>query len=179
MQGMKLGDVVLAVSSALEEARIRYALTGGLAVAAWAPAEEVFETHNADFGILSARKDPVDAVLRRIPGSRADDERSVDLVRARVLKAVVRGIHVDFILPAHSAFVREAFKRAGTLPAGSKTIPVLSPEDVFLYKSLAARPKDVSALWALSRRKDFDRAYVKRWAARLGTTGALQELRLL
>ena len=178
MQGMNLGDVVLAVSSALEEARIPYALTGGLAVAAWAPAEEGFETHDADFGILSARKDPVDAILKRIPDSRADEERS-DLVRARVLKAIVAGIHVDFILPANAAFVREAFKRAGTLPAGGRTIPVLSPEDVFLYKSLAARPKDVSALWALSRRKDFNRAYVKRWATRLGTTGALQELRLL
>jgi hypothetical protein len=179
MQGMNLGDVVVAVSSALEEAGIRHALTGGLAVASWAPAEEVYETHDADFSILSERKDPVAAILKRVPHSRADEDRAVDLIRARIYKAVVSDIHVDFVLPANAAYVRTAFTRNGILRAGVADIPILSPEDVFLFKSLAARPKDVNALWALSRRKDFDWMYVKRWAGKLGTAGALRELRLL
>lgn len=180
MSGASLQAVVLAVSDALKNAKIPHALTGGLATAAWAPQDEVFMTTDVDFGILTPRKDPIAAVLDRVPRSAFDFSSAyVDLGRVCFFKVKVAGVNVDFVLPKHSAFVREAFRRMGQFDVEGVPVPILSPEDVFLYKSIASRVKDVRAMYSLSRRPSFNWKYVERWAKKLGTYGALRELRLI
>lgn len=177
-----LKAVVVAVSAALTRAKIHHALTGGLATAAWAPEDEVFETRDVDFGVLTSRKDPAAAILKQIPGSTSDPLGTyVDLGRVCFFKVHVAGVNVDFVLPKLDSFVREAFRRVGRveLRVPEVSIPILSPEDIFLYKSLASRPKDVRAMYSLSRRDGFDWKYVIRWSKKLGTYGALKELRLV
>lgn len=174
-----LQSVVVAVSAALTKAKVPHALTGGLAVAAWAPRHEVFTTDDVDFGILAGKRDPSRIILKQVAGATPADQPYTDLERVSFIKVNVGEIRVDFVLPRNSAFVREAFRRAGQIKVAGAVIPLLSPEDVFLYKSIAARPKDIKALAALTYASRFNWNYVNRWAKKLGTDGALRALRII
>ena len=96
--------------------------------------------------------------------------RSKDMhfTRAQISRLWVEGITVDFVRPRNLQFVNSAFARLEKGDLKSAKIPILAPEDVFLYKALSKRERDIAPMSALSDRADFDRVYVEKWARKLG-----------
>lgn len=163
----------LKVHAGLSKARVRFALAGGLASNLWVRSEDVRDTADIDIAVVAMYPDPasIAAVHLYKHGYTMDDvERWVEasLRRVEIRRIVVRNIPVDFILARNASFVRRAFRRAHAAYVGKTRVRVLSAEDVFLFKALAGRPKDIQPMWALSLRPRFDRRYVESWARTLG-----------
>ncbi|MCR4316625.1 MAG: nucleotidyltransferase [Planctomycetes bacterium] len=79
-------------------------------------------------------------------------------------------IVVDLIL-ADAKYTREAISNQGKVDIGGKDYPVLSPEDIILFKSLGKREKDIGPMNAVARSNEIDREYIEKWARHLGTWG--------
>ena len=168
---LSLSRVLLRVVTALKAGRIPCALAGGFAANLWVRREEVRETHDIDFSVLTLHPDPAGEVLthlHRYGFHRTERQVDVRLRRAEFRRILVDGVPVDFVLPRNKDFAAAAFRRIRPARVGRTRIQALSPEDVFLFKALAGREKDVPPMAALAERPGFDRRYVERWARRLG-----------
>lgn len=85
------------------------------------------------------------------------------------------GVDVDIFL-AEKPFQREALSRRVVVETEVGPVWLVTPEDLILFKLVAARPRDMidvaDMLFVLG---ELDEAYMKRWAARLGVLDLLVE----
>ena len=160
-----------------------YAFIGGLAMNAWTIP---MPTYDIDLCVAVA-PDDVQELVREldaegfVPPSTSWLE---SIGRARFQEFTVHFPHgtglrpVDVFL-ATDAFQREALsrRRSVELEAGFQTY-VVTPEDLLVYKLIAWRQKDRSAIERLlAVQQDLDWDYVKRWAARFDVEGRMREAR--
>jgi hypothetical protein len=169
---MTIAETFLLIARALKANRIPYAMAGGMATNLWVSDEDSRETHDVDFALAVSFPDPASDVLVYLARhGKYCIERLVDskLPKANILKFVVGGINVDFVVVHDEEYAKTAIRRAARSRfMGRSKIRILTPEDIFLYKAMANRHKDISPMAALSKDKDFDWEYVERWARRLG-----------
>ena len=137
---MSLDDPVataLRVASLLERADIRYALYGGLAVAAYGVPRE---TKDADVAVVSVNAGEV-AALFEADGLRAaqafDQVRFGGLTVSRI--TLLGGDQdvglntVDLVEPKSARYATAAIARAVRAPLRGQEIELLAPEDVVLF----------------------------------------------
>lgn len=165
---MTLTEAFHAVTAAMDRAGIQHALAGGLASNVWVRPEEVAETFDVDFAVATLTPDPTGRILPELDraGVRAIPGAELQLRRARIHRVVTGDVVIDFVLPNDAEFVRSALARATVMETSGRRLSVLSPEDVFVYKALSKRLKDLAPMVALCRRPDFDVEYVSRWTRR-------------
>ena len=169
-----LEAVASAILGVLKDAGIPAALTGGLAANAWVATEDVAATYDVDVatlipeGIQFSASTLADAFTTR-SGIRCMHGSDLDLPKAKIVRLVTipKGTVIDMVM-ANRTFAGEALSRTSTIESGGERHPILSPEDLILYKGLARRDKDRTAIVAIAKRQTLDRAYIERWARRLG-----------
>ena len=135
-------EALAALAAAFEEASVRWLLFGAQAVSVWG---EPRATADID---VTAEVPP--AGTAALLGALAEHglapriDLDDDFVRrARVLPLVFAptGQPVDVVL-AGSGFERECLDRAIPVDVGGVLVPVMTPEDILIAKTLAGRPKD-------------------------------------
>jgi hypothetical protein len=175
------------VSRALKASRIPHALAGGMAANLLVPSGDARETHDVDFALATTYPDPASAVIAYLfKHGHYDIERLLDSRVSRktamppyadILKITIGGIGVDFIVLRHRKYVATALKRAWSAKFAGQTTPLLSPEDLFLYKARAGRPRDFQPMSALSQMPRFNWKYVIRWSRLLGVYGIAKKFK--
>lgn len=179
-----MGDVdpVAAATNAIlrefEARKIPYALGGALALAYWA---EPRATRDVDLNVFLAEElaDKVVGALQAA-GCTVDADAAMARVRDRGdLVAHYSAIRVDVFFPFHPFHesVRDRIKVAET-PSGRR--PVLSAEDLIIFKVLFSRPKDWVDIQAMvfAQGARLDRAYLRLWLTEILGSGDERMVRL-
>ncbi|MFO0810596.1 MAG: hypothetical protein U0746_18365 [Gemmataceae bacterium] len=180
----ELVKALLHTRAILDELGIPNALMGGLAVAAW---DHIRATDDVDMLVAVAEADwpsLVTSFEQRDGFRRKLFEPILDFDGERVLQLMYQppGKFFDFqvdLFLAESEFHRAALARRTpfTLPDGSATVPILTREDLILFKLIAARiidRRDVVSIVSTDRTA-IDFAYLKSWLSRLGVSNVWQE----
>lgn len=168
-----LKEVTAAALRALRGSGFPYALAGGLSANLWVPASSVFATHDVDAAVAISEDDlpglfrHVERELSSLAALRGD---TLEFPRAWIDRFVCPpDITFDIVRSKHSVYAREAMRRTRQVELDGDRFAVLSPEDVILYKSLAARPKDHGPIAAIAAARELDMRYLEEWSRALGT----------
>jgi predicted nucleotidyltransferase len=140
----RLVSAVSALERTLARLRVRHMLIGGIAVAARGVrrlTDDVDATFWADGVDLERLLDQLahDDVVPRIPDAVAFARKSQVLL----LRHGATGVDIDLSL-AWLPFESEALDRAERMALGRRRVPVASPDDLIVYKAIAARERDRS-----------------------------------
>jgi hypothetical protein len=169
----QLGSVARALSALGAE----YMLIGGLAVGVWA---EPRATKDADFCVHVLA--PADDVSHALVAAGLEVARG-DLARALVQGESVRlrrtghqdePVVVDLLL-AITPFEIDALSRRQPLQVLGVELPVVTPEDLFVFKLIAGRPQDLAdaALLHELHGETFDLSRVRHWCRAFGVEDRL------
>jgi hypothetical protein len=149
---------MLEVHEILVEADVVHALCGGIAANLYRA--EIRATTDVDFYILVASTQLV-ALTREFEGRgwkahpfwRANEQLRLEKDDTP---------HVDCLIAA-TGFERAALQRTLTAPFEGRPIPVLSPEDLIVFKLVAARARDYEAVAAIINTggRELDVPYIK------------------
>lgn len=147
-----------------------HAVVGGLAANLWVAPERARETYDIDFA-CAAWNPADDAELRRrleAQGAEVIASTHLPLRRVVIHRVAVENTMIDIVVPRNAKYAATALARRAESTMRETPVPVLAPEDVFLFKAVAKREKDLQPMAALAVLPTFDRAYVERWARTLG-----------
>jgi hypothetical protein len=171
------GEQLSAVAQALSALGAEYMLIGGLAVGVWS---EPRATKDADFSVhvmASAEdlRDGLSAVGLEV--ARGDLARALaqgESVRLRRTAHQDEPIVVDLLI-AITPFEIEALRRRQPLRVLGVDLPVVTPEDLFVFKMIAGRPQDLAdaALLHEIHGETFDLTRVRRWCREFGVEDRL------
>jgi hypothetical protein len=162
-----LPDLAARLSADLTAAGIVHALSGSLAMAAYARPRA---TLDADFLVVAAavRWPEVFALVRKL-GFTGDDRESIVSMRERGHAMFRSGpVSMDLLIP-QLPYHHEIARRAVRLPLLGRQVPFVTAEDLFVLKVLWMREKDALDLKVLAEdtRGTLDAEYVRRTVASL------------
>ena len=156
---MDLNDPVataLRVADALDRARHRYALFGGLLLAAYG---EPRETHDVDLAIVDLTADAARQVLDAagLPGTVSFDDVTFGGLRVGRVALLGgeedTGLNVlDLVQPRSPRYRSAALDRSVVAPLRDRTIRALSADDFVIFKTLATRDRDLDDAASVLRR---------------------------
>ncbi len=160
------------VARALSDLRAEYMLIGGLAVGVWV---EPRATKDADLSVYVAARPEV--VRERLAAAGLEVQRG-DLGRALERGEAVRlrrvggdrePVVVDLLF-AVTPFEKEALSRRRPLPVLGVELPVVGPEDLFVFKLIAGRPQDLADATNLFELygPTFDAERIRKWCREFG-----------
>ncbi len=177
--------LLVQVAEILEDLRIRYAVTGGMAVFVWGKPR-----FTADIDIV-VHIDPLSAKKLRVALERLSDagyisQEAMDraLEREGEFNFIdgVSGVKVDFWVLGKNAFGVDQLKRRRGRKIMGKNIFFVSPEDLILSKSLwykesgsSRQLEDIESV--LRMQKKLDWKYLRKWAKAQSTIKTLEMLR--
>ncbi|MBI4615956.1 MAG: hypothetical protein HY720_20230 [Planctomycetes bacterium] len=148
----------LLAGSALDRAGRRYALMGGLLLAAYG---EPRETHDADIAVVDLSVDEVRELLDSAGLSAAVAIPDAGLTFGGLVLGRVTllggdehlGLNtVDVVRTRSPRYDLAAIDRSLRVPLRNSTIQALAPEDFVVYKALATRDKDLDDAASVLRR---------------------------
>jgi hypothetical protein len=165
----------------LDQLSVDYAVMGGFAVRAHGVPRP---TYDIDVTIVleRARISELFSRLQRHDYSIPQARENGWIVRLKGLPLIKlqryigeESLDVDLFL-AESEFQLEVMKRRLHLEADGHTLSVVSPEDLVLFKLLAARPRDLGDVAdVLFIQGQLDETYMRRWARELGVSDRLEK----
>ena len=162
----------LLAADALEKAKLRHALYGGLLLAAYGEPRETRDVDLAvvDLGTQAAR----DALARAGIDSEVsfEETRFGGLLVARLMllggEATLGLNTVDLVRPRSARYAEAALGRAVSAPLRDRTVRVLTPEDFVLFKLLSTRDRDLDDAVSVKRRGEaLDEDLIRREVAAL------------
>lgn len=155
-----LTDALLAIHRILDESGIPHALCGGLAANLYR--DDVRATSDVDIAVVIGPARVVELVVtleeagwRAEPYWRVGEQ--LKLTRADMPR-------VDCLI-ATTDYERAAIGRAVPASVDDERVPVLTPEDLIVYKLIAGRARDYEAVAAIinARGARLDTAYIEGW----------------
>lgn len=177
----KLVKLVKKILCLAEESEIDMMFIGGIAVSAWAAPRA---TYDLDAVVqISEKKLPFFLSLCEKYGFAYDKKRPVKHIQNLPFVTLRAGgknteiIYVDLFL-ARGKYFEGAVRRKKTINIFNASVPIISPEDLILYKLIAGRGRDVDDVYEilLTRKKNIDMDYLKKWAEELGVPHKLQDV---
>ena len=157
----------------MRAARVEWMIIGGIAVIARGVRRMTTDIDAVVLGDAVHARDLLRVLARhavrpRIEEAEADAEKNLVLL----LRHVPTGVDLDVSL-GFTDFEREAIESSTPASYGQASYPMARPEDLVVFKALAARPKDIEdAAALLLMHPAIDLANVRR---RLGELAALAE----
>jgi hypothetical protein len=164
----ELDELVEALATALDAARVPYALGGAVCLAAWGVPRA---TRDVDLNVF-VDESGLDAVFAALAAAGCDVDRVASRASAAErgdFQASAGGTRVDVFIAFHAYHVEVAARCVTvTAPAG-RSLRLLSAEDLLVFKTLFGRTKDFADIERLvaARGSALDAAYVLRWLAAL------------
>lgn len=179
---MELENTLKKIAKVLEELRISYLVTGGVAIVVWGRPR-----YTADIDIIiELKKEKVRQLVSTLIKEGYVDE---DAVReALKYKSEFNfidnktGLKVDFWILNNSAFDRSRLKRAVVRKIFGQEVFFSSPEDLILKKLLwfnesksSRQLEDIHSVLSIIK-DQLDYNYLKKWAKKQKTLALLQEM---
>jgi hypothetical protein len=167
----------LIAAEALERRGHRYALMGGLLMAAYG---EPRETHDADIAVLELTPSLVKEALEAsgMPCAITKSSQPAAIVggfwisRVALLGDEVLRVNVlDLVRPRSDRYAEAALARSVSAPLRDREVPALSPEDFVVFKALSTRDRDYDDAASVLRRSG-DRLDVALIEAEVGRLAA-------
>jgi hypothetical protein len=120
-------------------------------------------THDIDLNI-SVAPDNVEQVLAALPRTLAHSDRDADAVRAdgQVRLHWGQDLPVDLFFPQHE-FHKVVASRTRVVTFDGEPLPVISPTDLTVFKTMFNRRKDWADIEAMLRAGTVDEAEALRW----------------
>lgn len=150
---------------ALEATGVRFALVGGLAVAAWAVPRAT-----RDVDLYAELESAARVSLQRELEARGFSVPAMedDLARFGVFRSrSPDGVFVD-VFDAVGPLGQAILDRRRSIRIGDRSVWLIAPDDLAVLKAFSDRPRDFEDLCGLiAALPDLDREYVEGWAARL------------
>lgn len=179
---MEIEDLLVKIAKALDELKIPYIITGGMAVSAWGRPRT---TLNIDIMIELLPKN-INLLAKELLKIDKDVYVSEDAMREALKhKGEFNFIHpqsglkVDFWIVSND-FNKQKIKRAKTRKIGEQKVNFISPEDLVLSKLLwhkesysTKQLEDIKSVLSITK---IDMKYLKKWAAKQGTIEILNNL---
>ena len=176
-------QLLIDAGTALDSAGVAYAVIGGCARNAYAEARATKDVDFVVAGDPASYEAAVEALAARgfVPASTVGE--TSDPVPDLVLYRDAKRRRID-ILFAKTAFEESALNRRQTrAPYEAVQLPVVSPEDLIVYKLIAGRTQDfadvevvVAALAA--QQQPLDWAYIEKWCADWDVADRVARVRL-
>jgi hypothetical protein len=173
------GEQLGAVARALSALGAEFMLIGGLAVGVWAEPRATKDA-NLCVRVLASADDVARALATAgLEVARGDLARALaqgESVRLRRIGQVAEPIVVDLLL-AITPFEIEALARRQPMRVLGVELPVVTAEDLLVFKLIAGRPQDLAdAALLLDLHGDaFDLARVRRWCDAFGVADRLDQ----
>ena len=182
---MEITGVLAKISAVLSEAKIPYAVTGGVAVTVWGRAR-----YTADVDIIvdiapQKIKQLVSALLKIDTGVYLDIdvETPIDIIKQRGGFNLIHsqsGVKADFIIKKDDEFSRLEIKQAIKKNFHGQKICFISPEDLILIKlqwyknsNSTRHLEDAESILKIT---EVDLEYIKKWAGEQATIEILENL---
>jgi hypothetical protein len=172
------------IEAVLRLAGVRFAFIGALARAAWAEPRATTDVDvqiavdATEWASLVSRLEQTGFTSVKVtPGGAGESVPDQAFFRAPA------GVRVD-LLVAKTPFEEVAIARATEADVLGRKVPVVTREDLVVYKTLAGRPRDVADVVAVLDAArlsgaPIDWEYVERWCAAWGVSERLSEIRSL
>ncbi|MFV1959502.1 MAG: nucleotidyl transferase AbiEii/AbiGii toxin family protein [Planctomycetota bacterium] len=163
---VELPTLAVRLSAALDEAGIRHAISGAVAMAAHSYVRATQDLHV--LVVTSALQLPRVFAIVRAEGFEGEDRDLIEALRERYVAALHAGaVTVEILVPV-LPYHRELVARSVRLELPGGSIPVVSVEDLIVLKMLWHRAKDVPDVHALiATASDLDRLYIRRTLQRI------------
>lgn len=163
MTRIPLQDLFARAIDAVETAGIPYVVYGGIALPAWGepvPTQDLDLVIHVDEGTV-----PRLMTALRTAGFRVPDDAEIMFPIDTWTRATIGGRDVDLALGA-TEFDRVALSRAVPVELFGRTVPVVTAEDLILYKLVAHRRKDLAHVEGILLRQaeKLDVLYLRAWA---------------
>lgn len=162
-----IARLVTVLHRALDKAGVVHGFGGALALAA---AGFVRATRDVDINVFLPESD-WDSLFSALESCGVESDRASARVRLHEradLQVMAGTIRVDIFTP-FDPFHDSVRTRLGAAPLGGEAIPVVSAEDLVVFKVLFDRPKDWVDLESLKQSRDvpLDGDYILGWLERL------------
>lgn len=184
MEKISIEKLLLKVAPVLDELKIDYYITGGLAVSFWG---RVRSTLDIDIVIklLEPKIEPLARALRKISEyGYIDEEAAKEALKRKGEFNFIdpeTGYKVDFWITKENEISKTEFKRRIIKKVNGQKIYFISPEDLILnkliwyQKSFSDRHlEDAESVFKVSEKK-LDKNYLKKQAGRIGVSGLLEK----
>lgn len=163
-----LDEKILALHGAFEADGLPHAFGGALALAYWATPRATLDI-DVNLFVPSERAEPVLAALARLGAAQPAPEERRRLAESGQLRVRWEHVPIDLFF-AYDPLHESCRARALRVPFGAgASIPILSAEDLAIFKVLFDRAKDwrdlAELLFALG--PDFDAGYALDWLRRI------------
>jgi len=173
-------ELIRKLLSLAEESKTDIMFIGGIAVSAWAVPRATYDVDA--IALINKKKISDFLVLCGKYGFDYDADRPVKHIQRLSFLTLStetsssEKIYTDIFL-ARGQYFQFAIKRKKILTVFNMRIPVISPEDLILYKLIAGRSRDIEDIHEiLLRQKDnLDMPYMKQWAEELGILYKLED----
>jgi predicted nucleotidyltransferase len=154
----------------LDDAGMKYALVGGLAVGIWAAPRA---TVDIDF-LISLRREDSGLLSQRLKDSNSFlfiHESPMTFKKISLLRATLKSnpdISVDFLF-ADDEFKQEVLKRSTAVPIHGFSVMIPTPEDLILLKLISSRPQDKLDAEKIREMQAgrLDMEYIRMWSRKL------------
>jgi hypothetical protein len=177
----KIVELIKRILFLADKAEIDIMFIGGIAVSAWAVPRA---TYDLDAVVqISEKKLPSFLSLCEKYGFIYDKKKPVKRIQNLSFITLTAGgkdtgfIYVDLFL-ARGKYFQGAIRRKKTINIFKTAVPVISPEDLILYKLIAGRGRDIEDVYEIlvTRKSGIDMDYLKKWAEELGIPHKLQDV---
>jgi len=177
------GSLVTVIKKILKIARkenLDIAFMGGMAVSAWGNPRATYDI-NCLLGVASGEFEKFMAAMKK-EGFQCDEKNIMRAIGGLSFVTLVYpgkkqgGIHVDVFL-AGQGFATSVLSRKKKIKIWDSEIPLISPEDLILYKLIARREKDLEDVQdvLVAQRNALNICYLRKWAEKLGVAVFLND----
>lgn len=180
---METENLLTKVTKELENLKIPYLVTGGIAVAVWG---RVRSTLDIDIVIEIEENKilPLIKALRKIsPAGYADEEMAKDALRKEMEFNFVdpeTGLKVDFWIRKNNKFSEKEFIRKVPRKVNGQEIYFISPEDLVLRKlqwyKMSEISKHLEDAESVLKTSNPDLDYIKNWSEKQSTIKILNKI---
>ena len=145
---------------------------GGIAVSVWGEPRTTYDI-DAVIGVSSSEsgKFLLEAGKQNFTYDKRNPVKTIQKSDFITLVSSVKNhrIYVDLFL-ASGEYQKAALSRRKEIKLSGRKIPVISAEDLVLYKLFAGRTKDIDDIKEIliSQKRKLDMKYMKKWAIKLG-----------
>lgn len=187
---MTIKQFIVGVSSVLDQLKIDYIITGGIAVSVWGKPR-----YTADIDIVveidsvESVRDLIFKLKKTFPKSYPDVEMAIDAFKRKSEFNVIEseyGIKADFFISDKTEHKKLEMKRGRLKKLDGKMIRFVSPEDLIINKLIwfkegqsTRQLEDIKSV--LETQKKLDQQYLTLWINKLGLGQewqALENLRI-
>lgn len=159
--------------------KIDFMFTGGISVSIWGNPRATYDIDGIiGISLLEAKNFLGILSENRFSYDKKKPIKSIHDLSFITLKYPYRKdkIYVDIFL-AKNEYMKESLQRKKEIKFFDIKIPVISPEDLILYKLISGRNKDIEDVHDIlfSQKDKLDIKYMKKWAEELGISYKLKD----